>query len=48
MQHRLANHPEVMRPRQAMVEPPFGAIKPWMEQGYFLMRGKQNVRTECA
>jgi transposase len=46
MQPRLENHPERMLKRQAMVEPPFGTIQRWMEQGDFLMRGKQHVSTE--
>jgi hypothetical protein len=46
MQQRLENHPEMMLKRQAMVEPPVGTIKRWMAQGDFLMRGKQNVRTD--
>ena len=48
MQQRLENHPEMMLKRQAMVEPPFGAIKRWMDQGYFRMRGKPKVRTEMS
>jgi hypothetical protein len=47
-QHRLENHPEMMRKRKAMVEHPFGTIKRWMEQGYVLMRGKQKVSTEMS
>jgi Transposase DDE domain len=46
MQQRLAHHPEMMLKRTAMVEPPCGTIKRWMDQGYFLMRGKQKVSTE--
>jgi transposase len=45
-QPRLENHPEMMLKRKAMAEHPFGTIKRWMNQGYFLMRGKQNVSTE--
>jgi hypothetical protein len=48
MQQRLENHPEMMLKRKAMVEPPFGTIKRWMDQGYFLMRGKRKVRTEMS
>jgi hypothetical protein len=48
MQQRLANHPEMMRKRTAIVEHPFGTIKRWMDQGYFLMRGKQNVSTDMS
>ena len=45
MPQRLANHPEMMRKRKAMVEHPFGTIKRWMDQGSFLMRGQKNVST---
>jgi hypothetical protein len=48
MQQRLANHPEMMLKRKAIVEHPFGTIKRWMDQGYFLMRGKKNVSTEMS
>jgi hypothetical protein len=43
---RLANHPEMMRKRKAMVEHPVGTIKRWRDQSDFLMRGKQNVSPE--
>jgi hypothetical protein len=46
MQQRLEHHPEMMLKRKAIVEHPFGTIKRWMDQGSFLMRGKQKVRTE--
>jgi hypothetical protein len=45
---RLENHPERMHKRMAMVEHPCGTIKRWMDQGYFLMRGKQKVSTEMS
>jgi hypothetical protein len=48
MQQRLASHPEMMLKRKAMVEPPFGTIQRWMDQGSFLMRGKQKVSTEMS
>ena len=47
-QQRLENHPEMMLKRKAIVEHPFGTIKRWMDQGYFLMRGKKNVSTEMS
>jgi hypothetical protein len=34
--------------RKAMVAHPLGTSKRWMDQGYFLMRGKQNVSTEMS
>jgi Transposase DDE domain len=43
---RLENHPELRRKRRAMVEPPVGTIKRWMDQGSCLRRGKPTVRTE--
>ncbi len=46
MPQRLAHHPEMRRKRKAMVEHPFGTIKRWMDQGYFLMRGKKHVSPE--
>jgi transposase len=45
MPQRLEHHPEMMRTRKAIVEHPCGTLKRWMDQGDFLMRGKQNVRT---
>jgi len=48
MPQRLENHPEIMLKRKAMVEHPFGTIKRWMDQGYFLRRGKQKVSTEMS
>ncbi len=32
--------------RRETVEHPFGSIKQWMNQGYFLMRGLEKVRAE--
>ena len=46
MQTRLRAHPEVLATRRETVEPPFGSIKQWMNQGAFLMRGLENVRGE--
>jgi len=48
MQERVTAQPEVMRKRKALVEHPFGTTKRWMDQSYFLMRGKEKVRAECA
>jgi Transposase DDE domain len=36
------------RKRQPLVEHPFGTMKRWMEQGYFLMRRKEKVATEMS
>ncbi len=46
MQKRMAAEPEKYRKRNMMVEHPFGTIKRWMDQGYFLMRGIEKVRAE--
>jgi hypothetical protein len=48
MQRRVNAHPEKMRKRKQLVEHPFGAMKRWMEHGYFLMRRKENVATEMS
>ena len=46
MAERLAARPELLRVRRDTVEHPFGSIKQWMNQGYFLMRGLEKVRDE--
>ena len=46
MAERLAARPEMLRVRRETVEHPFGSIKQWMNQGYFLMRGLEKVRAE--
>jgi len=46
MNERVAANPEVMRRRKAIVEHPFGTIKRWMNQAYFLMRRLDSVRAE--
>ena len=46
MTDRLAARPEILRLRRETVEHPFGSIKQWMNQGYFLMRGLEKVRAE--
>jgi hypothetical protein len=46
MNERVAKNPELMRRRKAIVEHPFGTIKRWMNQAYFLMRGLDKVRGE--
>lgn len=44
-QQRLETHPEMMRKRKAIVEPPWGTIKRGMDQGSFLRRGQKHVST---
>jgi transposase len=46
MAERLKKRPEILDRRREVVEHPFGSIKPWMDQGAFLMRGLANVRAE--
>ena len=46
MARRLATRPEVMRERAALAEHPFGTMKRWMDQGYFLLRGLEKVQAE--
>jgi transposase len=46
MQKRVEANPAMMKRRQQIVEPPFGTIKPWHDQGYFLMKGLEKVRAE--
>jgi len=48
MQQRVRQHPELLRKRKMIVEHPFGTIKRSMDQGYFLMRGKDKVRAEAS
>ncbi len=46
MQRRNRLHPEKIKRRKETVEHPFGTIKRNMNQGYFLTRGLNKVRTE--
>jgi transposase len=46
MQKSIEANPELMKTRQQIVDHPFGTIKPWNDQGYFLMRGLEKVRAE--
>jgi hypothetical protein len=46
MQARIAQRPDIRDRRRETVEPPFGTIKQWMNQGAFLMRGLEKVRAE--
>jgi transposase len=46
MEQRVRSRPEVMKQRKQLVEHPVGTIKRWWEQGFFLMRGLEKVRTE--
>src|SRR6202051_3188410 len=46
VQARITRHTDILYQRRATVEPPFGTIKQWMNQGAFLMRGLEKVRAE--
>jgi hypothetical protein len=46
MEQRVRSRPEVMKQRKQLVEHPFGTMKRWWEQGFFVMRGLEKVRTE--
>jgi transposase len=48
MKQRVDQHPELMRQRKMIVEHPFGTIKRWMEQSFFLMRGRNKVSAEMS
>jgi Transposase DDE domain len=46
MQQRVEANPGLMKRRKQIVEHPFGTIKHWHDQGYFLMKGLEKVRAE--
>ena len=46
MEQRLKSRPELLSRRKAIVEHPFGSMKRWMDQGYFLMKGLEKVGAE--
>jgi len=48
MAARVRAGPDKLRMRKELAEHPFGTIKRWMGQGYFLMRGKAKVGTEMS
>jgi transposase len=48
MERRNRMHPEMLKRRKEIVEHPFGTIKRIMNQGYFLTRGLEMVRTEMS
>jgi hypothetical protein len=48
MQQRVLTNPEKVKLRKSIVEHPFGTIKRWMDQGYFLTRGLEKVRGEMS
>jgi hypothetical protein len=48
MQQRVTDNPEQVKSRKSIVEHPFGTVKRWMDQGYFLPRGLEKVRGEMS
>jgi transposase len=48
MQEGVEANPELMKKRKQIVEHPFGTIKHWNDQGYFLMKGLKKVRAEMS
>ncbi|MFX0139619.1 MAG: IS1182 family transposase [Candidatus Hodarchaeota archaeon] len=46
MQQRMLVQPEKVLQRKCLVEHPFGTIKHWMDQSYFLTRGFEKVTAE--
>jgi hypothetical protein len=47
MEQRVRRRPEVLKQRKQLVEHPLGTMKRWWDAGYFVMRGLEQVRTEC-
>lgn len=48
MEQRVQANPKLMKKRKRIVEHPFGSIKHWNDQGYFLMKGLKKVRAEMS
>jgi transposase len=48
LQARNRGRPELLKQRKTLAEHPFGTIKRGMNQGYFLLRGLNQVTTETA
>jgi transposase len=48
MQQRVLTNPEKVKLRKSLVEHPFGTIKRWTDQGYFLTRGLEKVRGDMS
>lgn len=46
MEQRLKRRPDLLARRKAIVEHPFGSMKRWMDQGYFLTKGLEKVGAE--
>ena len=48
LRQRMKKHPEMMQKRKCLSEHPFGSLKQWMNQGYFLTRKLEHVQTEMS
>jgi hypothetical protein len=48
MERKNRRHPKKLKRRKEIVEHPFGNMKRSMNQGYFLMRGLENVKAEMS
>jgi len=48
MEQRVQSNSKLMKKRKQIVEHPFGTIKHWNDQSYFLMRGLEKVRAEMS
>jgi len=48
MQERVKANPKLIKKRKQIIEHPFGSIKHWNEQGYFLIRGLKKVQAEVS
>lgn len=48
MERRIRSHPKILERRKEIVEHPFGTMKRSMNQGYFLTRGLNKVKTEMS
>jgi transposase len=48
MEQRVKENPYYIKKRKELVEHPFGTIKHWMDQGYFLTRGFEKVTGEMS
>jgi hypothetical protein len=48
MVQRVRSRLEVMQQRKQLVEHPFGTMQRWWEQGFFLTRGLEKMRTELS
>jgi hypothetical protein len=48
MRERVRAWPDIMKRRREIVEHPFGTMKRWWDQGYFLMKGLPNVKAEMS